>query len=75
MNILFIKYFFVGFMVSKIPRVSVFSYFPLHIQIYVLYYSYNLYILIIFILKFTTFKVDTCTTTLNINIITGFIIM
>ena len=30
MNILFIKYFFVGFMVSEIPRVSVFGYFPLN---------------------------------------------
>ena len=29
MNILFIKIFFVGFMVSEIPRVSVFGYFPL----------------------------------------------
>ena len=32
MNILFIKHFFVGFMVSDIPRLSVreyFSYFPL----------------------------------------------
>ena len=29
MNILFNTYFFVGFMVSEIPRVSVFGYFPL----------------------------------------------
>ena len=29
MNILFIKHFFVGFMVSEIPRFSVFGYFPL----------------------------------------------
>ena len=29
MNILFIKHFFGGFMVSAIPRVSVFGYFPL----------------------------------------------
>ena len=29
MNMLFIKHFFVGFMVSKIPIVSVFGYFPL----------------------------------------------
>ena len=28
MNILFIKYFFVGFMVSEIPRVSVFGHCP-----------------------------------------------
>ena len=30
MNILFIKDLFVGFMVSEIPRVSVFDYFPLY---------------------------------------------
>ena len=29
MNMLFIKHFFVGFMVSELPRVSVFGYFPL----------------------------------------------
>ena len=29
MNILFIKHFFIGFMVSEIPRVSVFGYIPL----------------------------------------------
>ena len=29
MNILFINNFFVGFMISEIPRVSVFGYFPL----------------------------------------------
>ena len=29
MNILFIKHFFVGFIVSEIHRVSVFGYFPL----------------------------------------------
>ena len=29
MNVLFIKHLFVGFMVSEIPRVSVFGYFPL----------------------------------------------
>ena len=29
MNILFIQYFLVVFMVSEIPRVSVFGYFPL----------------------------------------------
>ena len=28
MNILLIKYFFVGFMVFEIPRVSVFGHFP-----------------------------------------------
>ena len=32
MNILIIKYLFVGFMVSEIPRVSVFGYFPLYYQ-------------------------------------------
>ena len=30
MNILFIKHIFVGFMVSEIPGISVFGYFPLH---------------------------------------------
>ena len=30
MNMLFINNFFVGFMVSEIPRVSVFGYFPLY---------------------------------------------
>ena len=30
MNILFIKHFVVGFIVSAILRVSVFGYFPLH---------------------------------------------
>ena len=30
MNILLNKHFFIGFMVSDIPRVSVFGYFPLH---------------------------------------------
>ena len=29
MNILFINHFFVGFIVSEIPKVSVFGYFPL----------------------------------------------
>ena len=33
MNILFNKHFFVGFMVSEIPKVSVFGYFPLCIII------------------------------------------
>ena len=32
MNILFINNFFVGFMVSDIPRVSVFGYFPLYMN-------------------------------------------
>ena len=43
MNILLIKHFFVGFMVSEIPRVSVFGYFPLHIiisYVYILIYYY-----------------------------------
>ena len=31
MNILFIKHFFVGFMVTEILRVSVFGYFPLEV--------------------------------------------
>ena len=31
MNMLSIKHFIVGFMVSEIPRVSIFGYFPQHI--------------------------------------------
>ena len=42
MNILYINIFFVGFMVSEIPRVSVFGYFPLRIYLF-LYYYYYLY--------------------------------
>ena len=30
MNMLFINYFCEGFMISEIPRVSVFGYFPLY---------------------------------------------
>ena len=37
MNILFIKHFFVGFMVSEIPRVSVFGHCP-----YSVTFPYNL---------------------------------
>ena len=33
MNILFIKHFFVGFIVSEIPRVSIFGYFPVSIYV------------------------------------------
>ena len=46
MNILFITIFFIGFMVSEIPRVSVFGYFPLLYNIiYFIYifYIYSLY--------------------------------
>ena len=39
MNILSNKQFFVGFEVSEIPTVSVFSYFPLDIYIYIYIYS------------------------------------
>ena len=35
MSILFINILFVVFMVSEIPRVSVFGYFPLYIYIYI----------------------------------------
>ena len=34
MNILFIKHFFVGFMISEISRVLVLGYFPLYIYVY-----------------------------------------
>ena len=46
MNMLFIKHFFVGLLVSELPRVSVFGYFPLYICIYLniynLYYNFRL---------------------------------
>ena len=41
MNILYIKQFFVGFMVYEIPRVSVFGYFPLYIYIYIYICTYK----------------------------------
>ena len=40
MNILFIKNIFVRFMVSEIPRVSVFGYFPLYTYINFVLYNY-----------------------------------
>ena len=51
MNILFIKHFFVGFMVSYIPRVSVFGHcpysvtFPYILHIYMILYTliYNIH--------------------------------
>ena len=48
MNILFIKHFFVGFIVSEIPRVSLLGYLPLRIVMlyYVIGYNttyYNIY--------------------------------
>ena len=40
MNILFIKHFFVGFMVSEIPRVSVFGHCPYSVTFpYTIFYS------------------------------------
>ena len=39
MNILLIKHFFVGFIVSDITRVSVFGYFPLYIIIIIIIIS------------------------------------
>ena len=38
MNILLIKHFFVEFMVSEIPRVSVFSYFTICVILFIRYY-------------------------------------
>ena len=35
MNILLIKHFSVGFMVSEIPRVSIFGYFPLSLTYFI----------------------------------------
>ena len=54
MNILFIKPFFVGFIVSEIPRVSVFGYFPLYYIfayqslsfLYIYIYIYNIILII-----------------------------
>ena len=47
MNILFIKHFFVGFMVYEIPIVSVFGYFPQIIYIFTnIINNYNIYIYI-----------------------------
>ena len=43
MNILFINIFLVGFMVSEIPRVSVFGYFPLSRYIHIIViFKFNL---------------------------------
>ena len=47
MNILFIKHFFVGFMVYEIPRVSVFGYFPLDYVIIILHRYVYMFIIII----------------------------
>ena len=41
MNILFITHFCVGFMVSEIPRVSVFGYFPLLVVIDIITMLYD----------------------------------
>ena len=43
MNMLFIKHFCIGFMVSEIPRISVFGYLPLHIYIYMFILFFNLF--------------------------------
>ena len=44
MNILFIKHFFVGFMVSEIPGVSVFGHFPFSVTfLYIVYTVYMIY--------------------------------
>ena len=42
MNILLKEHFFVGFMVSEIPRVSVFGYFPLYIVYKRIYHKYRI---------------------------------
>ena len=46
MNILFVKHFFVGFMVSEIPRVSVYGHCPYSVTFpYTIKYIYiNIYI-------------------------------
>ena len=45
MNILFIKHFFVGFMVSEIPRVSVFGHCTYSVTFPYIYYYILLYII------------------------------
>ena len=54
MNILLITHFVVGFMVSEIPRVSVFGYFPL-IQIIKIRFNYifNLKYMLYYIFTFS----------------------
>ena len=48
MNILFIKHFFVGFMVSEIPRVSVFGHYPYSVTFpYMCLYVYYINIICI----------------------------
>ena len=47
MNILFIKHFFVGFMVSEIPRVSVFGHCP-----YSVTFPYVVYIIMVATIDF-----------------------
>ena len=42
MNILFIKHFFVGFMVSEIPRVSVFGHCPSSVTLPCMHYLYEI---------------------------------
>ena len=41
MNILFIKHFFVGFMVSEIPIVSVFGHCPYSVTFPYIHYTYS----------------------------------
>ena len=47
MNILFIKHFFIGFMGSEIPKVSVFGHYPYSVNLpYNIKFSGNKYIFI-----------------------------
>ena len=50
MNILFIKHFFVGFMVSEIPKVSVFGYCPYFVTFPYITSGVNIAILIILLI-------------------------
>ena len=52
MNILFIKYFFIGFMVYEVPSVSIFGHCPYSVTFPLIkYYNYSLYRDYISILK------------------------
>ena len=54
MNILFIKYFFEGFIVSEIPRMSVFEHCSVTFTYYI-YNSYYIFSLYNHLSKFTTY--------------------
>ena len=65
MNILFVNHFFVGFMVSEIPRVSVFGYLPL--QNFNLYYFRLIFKLNILFLVFFKYNFKVLVTISIVN--------